>query len=63
MVVKGKGPSLFGRNWLEHDRLVKYGILTPVEVADWAAPIVPILKSDKKSVRICGNFLPGFQSG
>ena len=125
VVVKGKGPSLFGRNWLEQvklnwatihkiqespldsilaqyqavfqealgmlvgyqaqiqvdptatpkfckartvpypyrslvneelDRLVKYGILTPVEVADWAAPIVPILKSDKKSVRICGDF-------
>jgi len=32
----------------ELDRLVKYGILTPVKVADWAAPIVPILKSNKK---------------
>ena len=24
--------------------------------SDWAAPIVPVLKADKKSVRICGDF-------
>ena len=24
--------------------------------ADWAAPIVPVVKLDKKSVRICGDF-------
>ena len=29
--------------------------MTPVQFADWAAPIVPALKSDKKSVRICGD--------
>ena len=40
----------------ELDRLVQEGILEPVEVADWAAPIVPVLKSDKSSVRICGDF-------
>ena len=125
VIVKGKGPSLFGRNWLERikldwpaihklqedplgsilsthaavfeetlgtlqgfkaqvhvdsaatpkfckartvpyayramveaelDRLVEQEILTPVQFADWAAPIVPVLKSDKKSVRICGDF-------
>ena len=125
LVVKGGGPSLFGRNWLEKikldwpaihkvqdnpldgilaqyqhvfqeglgtlvgynaqiqidptatpkfckartvpyayrelvnkelDRLVEQGILTPVSFADWAAPIVPVLKSDKQSVRICGDF-------
>ena len=27
-----------------------------MEVAEWAAPIVPVLKSDKTSVRICGDF-------
>jgi len=27
-----------------------------VEVSDWAAPIVPVLKSDRSSVRICGDF-------
>ena len=125
VVIKGKGPSLFGRNWLEQikldwpaihrvqedsvegilrqyaevfeetlgtlkgfkaqvhidpavtprfckartipyayralvdaelDRLVEQGILSPVQFAEWAAPIVPVLKSDKKSVRICGDF-------
>ena len=37
-------------------RLEKEGIIEPVEYAEWAAPIVPILKSDSKSLRICGNF-------
>ena len=37
-------------------RLVKEGTLEPVENADWAAPIVAVLKSDRKSVRICGDF-------
>ena len=40
----------------ELDKLVDQGILTPVKHADWAAPIVPIMKADKKSVRICGDF-------
>ena len=40
----------------ELDRLVQQGIIEPVQFADWAALIVPVLKSDKKSVRICGNF-------
>ena len=125
VVIKGKGPSLFGRNWLEKikldwpeihklqedpvgailrqhaivfeeslgtlkgftaqvhidpavkprfckartipyayrkmvdaelDKLVEQGILTPVQFLEWAAPIVPVLKSDKKHVRICGDF-------
>ena len=40
----------------EIDRLVQEGTLEPIDVADWAAPIVPVLKSDKSSVRICGDF-------
>ena len=40
----------------ELDRLVEQGILESVEFSDWAAPIVPVLKSDKQSVRICGDF-------
>ena len=36
---------------LEHD-----GIIEAVQFSEWAAPIVPVLKSDKKSVRICGDF-------
>ena len=125
LVVKGTGPTLLGRNWMEHirldwqqinliqlgslqavlrshkavfqgglgalhgyqarilvdpdatprfskahsvpyayrelvekelDRLVSDGILEPVEFSEWASPIVPVLKSDKKSVRVCGDF-------
>ena len=40
----------------ELDRLVAEGTLEPVEYSDWAAPIVPVVKSDRKSVRICGDF-------
>ena len=40
----------------ELDRLVSEGILEPVEFSEWASPIVPVLKSDKKSVRVCGDF-------
>ena len=32
------------------------GWYEPVEVSDWAAPIVAVLKSDKTSIRICGDF-------
>ena len=40
----------------ELDGLVSEGILEPVEFSEWASPIVPVLKSDKKSVRVCGDF-------
>ena len=39
----------------ELDRLVKEGILEPVQFAEWAAPTVPGVKPDK-SGRICGDF-------
>ena len=32
------------------------GTLEPVELSEWAAPIVAVLKQDKLSVRICGDF-------
>ena len=41
---------------VELEKLVKQGVIEPVTFADWAAPIVPVLKDDKKSVRICGDF-------
>ena len=34
----------------ELKRLVKEGTLKPVDYAEWAAPIVAVLKSDHKSV-------------
>ncbi len=40
----------------ELDHLAEQGVIEPVQFADWAAPIVPVLKNDKKSVRICGDF-------
>ena len=40
----------------ELERLQQSGIIEPVQYSDWAAPIVPVLKSDKSSVRICGDF-------
>ena len=39
----------------ELQRLVQEGIFEPVQYADWAAPIVPVLKSNG-TVRICGDF-------
>ena len=37
------------------DKLLSQNILEPVPFSDWAAPIVPVMKSDK-SIRICGDF-------
>ena len=40
----------------ELEKLTSQGVIEPVTFSDWAAPIVPVLKADKKSVRICGDF-------
>ena len=40
----------------ELERLEKEGIIEPVQYADWEAPVVPDRKSDRKSLRICGDF-------
>ena len=40
----------------ELEKLVKQKILEPVPFSDWAAPIVPVMKADKKSIQICGDF-------
>ena len=40
----------------ELDKLVEQEILTPVQFSEWAAPMVLVLKNDKKHVRICGDF-------
>ena len=36
--------------------LVQEGILEPVEFSSWASPTVTVLKADKRSVRLCGDF-------
>ena len=40
----------------ELQRLQEEGTIEPVEFAEWAAPIVPVLKRDRNTVRICGDF-------
>ena len=37
------------------DRLQAQGVIIPVELSDWAAPIVPVLKANGE-VRICGYY-------
>ena len=39
----------------ELERLQPLGVIQPVQFADWAAPIVPVLKRDGR-VRICGDY-------
>ena len=39
----------------ELDRLCKADVIEPVQFADWAAPIVPVLKPDG-SLRLCGDY-------
>ena len=40
----------------ELQHLQEEGTLEPVEMAEWAAPIVVVFKKDRSSVRICGDF-------
>ena len=40
----------------ELQRLETLGIIKPVKSFKWAAPIVPVLKPDHKSIRICGGY-------
>ena len=40
----------------ELHKLASDGVIEFVCFSEWAAPVVPVLKSDKASVRICGDF-------
>jgi hypothetical protein len=37
------------------NKLVVTGLISKIEMSDWASPIVPVLKKDGP-VRICGDF-------
>ncbi|XP_039887198.1 uncharacterized protein K02A2.6-like [Simochromis diagramma] len=39
----------------EIDRLLKEGIISPVKYAEWAAPVVPLLKPTG-TIRLCGDY-------
>lgn len=40
----------------ELDRMTDSGVLIPVLNSDWATPIVPVVKSDGHSIRVCGDY-------
>ena len=46
---------LKGRIEEELERLQRDGIIEPVKFSEWAAPVVPVLKSDG-SLRLCGDY-------
>ena len=39
----------------ELNRLQDNGIIVPVQLSEWAAPVVPVLKKDS-TVHICGDY-------
>lgn len=41
---------------VELEKLQSQGIIEPVQFSKWAAPIVPVIKSDGKSLRLCGDY-------
>ena len=40
----------------ELECLVMEVFIEPIQFADWAAPIVPVVKSSGKSIQVCRNF-------
>ena len=40
---------------VEIDRLLSEKIIEPVEISEWAAPVIPILKKDE-TIRLCGVY-------
>ena len=39
----------------ELERLQALGVIWPVQFSDWAAPVVPVMKSDGR-IRLCGDY-------
>ena len=48
--------AMKGKVEAELQHLQDQGIISPVKYSKWAAPIVPVLKQDKKTIRICGDY-------
>lgn len=40
----------------ELDKLIQEGVLVPTKQTKWATPIVPVVKADKQSVRLCADY-------
>ena len=40
----------------ELQRLQEQEAIEPLTHADWAAPVVAVLKKDKETVRLCGDY-------
>ena len=40
----------------ELQKLQSAGIIQPISFSEWAAPVVPVLKRDKQSIRLCGDY-------
>ena len=40
---------------VEIDSLLTDKLIEPVEISEWAAPVVPILKKDE-TIRLCGDY-------
>ena len=47
--------ALRGKVNEELDRLEREGVIKPVESSEWAAPLVPVLKSNGE-IRLCGDY-------
>ena len=55
---KARHPPYVLRPGIEEElaRLQREGIIEKVDFSEWATPIVPVLKKDKQTVRICGDY-------
>ena len=47
--------ALRGKVEQELTRLQEQGVIEPVQLSDWAAPVVPVVKSDG-TIRLCGDY-------